>query len=252
MFVIDPTNCSAFTVGSEGIGDQGTAVAFSSPFQAVNCSTLGFSPKMTIAQLGGHKFTSRGKDPSLQFDLNTTPGDANLKSVTVTLPKAFEIDQSHLGNLCSKGQLEREHCAGRQPIGFVKDETPLLEKPLEGPAYAVSGFANGKNVLPHIVFILGGQVTIMPQGESTATKGGLKTVVPVIPDAPVGHFRLTLLGGAQGYITNTQSLCASAPPTTVQLNGQNGKSVTQQVKTKAACKAKRHKRKSGRRRHGRR
>ena len=88
---------------------------------------------MSIAQLGGHKFTARAKDPSLQFDLNTNPGDANIKSVTVTLPKAFHIAQEHLGNLCSKGQLEREHCAGRQPIGSVIDETPLLEKPLEGP-----------------------------------------------------------------------------------------------------------------------
>ena len=65
-------------------------------------------------------------------------------------------------------------------------------------------------------------------------------MVPVVPDAPVGHFRLTLFGGAQGYISNTESLCAAPTVTTVQFNGQNGKSVTQQVKTKAACKAKKH------------
>ncbi len=252
-FMINPTNCSEFHTTSEGIGDQGTAVSFTSPFIAVNCSTLGFAPKMTIAQLGGHKFTRRAKDPSLQFDLNTQAGDANLKSVTVTLPNAFHIAQSHLGNLCSKGQLEREHCAGRQPIGSVIDETPLLEAPLEGPAYAVSGFAGNGNVLPHIVFILNGQVTIMPQGEShTLSNGRLQTVIPVVPDAPVGHFRLTLLGGEHGYIENSENLCAAPTVTTVQLNGQNGKSVTQQVKTKAACKAKKHKRhKRHKRHHGR-
>ncbi|MGA8746206.1 MAG: hypothetical protein WB507_10120, partial [Solirubrobacterales bacterium] len=201
-FMINPTNCSAFQTVSEGVGDQGTAVSFSSPFIAVNCGALPFSPKMSVTQLGGHKATARGKDPALQFDLNAQEGDANLKSVSVTLPKAFEIDQRHLGNLCSKAQLEKEHCAGRQPIGFVKDETPLLEKPLEGPAYAVSGFASGGNVLPHIAFILGGQVTLVPQAESHTISGGrLKTIVPVIPDAPVGHFRFSLLGGAQGYIS---------------------------------------------------
>ncbi len=241
-FMINPTNCSEFHTVSEGVGDQGTAVAFSSPFIAVNCETLPFSPKMTITQLGGHRFTARGKDPSLRFDLNTTAGDANLSSATVTLPKSFEIDQRHLGNLCSKAELEKEHCAGRQPIGYVSDETPLLEKPLEGPAYAVSGFATGTNVLPHIVFILGGQVTVMPEGESTTISGGrLKTVVPVIPDVPIGHFRLTLLGGAHGYISNTESLCAAKPVIAVTLNGQNGKSVSQQVKTKTACKAKKSK-----------
>ena len=52
----------------------------------------------------------------------------------------------------------------------------------------------------------------MPQAESTTIAGGrLKTVVPVIPDAPIGHFRFTLLGGAQGYISNTESLCAAKP-----------------------------------------
>ena len=37
-FTINPTNCdAAFTVDSQGIGDQGTVTDFSSYFQAVNC-----------------------------------------------------------------------------------------------------------------------------------------------------------------------------------------------------------------------
>ena len=208
---------------------------------------------MTITQLGGHRATARSKVPSLRFDLTTNPGDSNIKSVTVTLPKAFEIDQEHLGNLCSKAQLEREHCAGRQPIGTVIDETPLLEKPLTGYAYAVSGYGGSGNVLPHVVFILGGQVTIMPQGESTSIGGGkLRTVVPVVPDAPIGHFRLTLFGGSQGYLVNTRSLCGSPPVIGIQFNGQNGKSVTQNVKTKAACKAKKKAKRHISKRHRRR
>ena len=198
---------------------------------------------MTISQLGGHKATARGKDPSLQFDLNTQPGDANIKSVTVTLPRTFEIDQEHLGNLCDKAELERERCAGRQPIGAVKDETPLLEAPLEGLAYAVSGFGGSGSVLPHVVFILGGQVTVMPEGESvTGQRRRATHHDPHVPDVPIGHFRLTLYGGGQGYLSNTQSLCASPIVSSVQLNGQNGKTVTEQVKAKTACKAKHHKR----------
>jgi hypothetical protein len=247
-FMINPTNCSEFHTVSEGIGDQGTAVAFTSPFIAVNCSTLGFSPKMTVTQLGGRKSTQRGKQPSLQFDLDTTPGDANLKSVAVTLPRAFEIDQSHLGNLCSKSQLETDHCAGRQPIGTVKDETPLLEAPLQGNAYAVTGLGGG--VLPHVVFILGGQVTVMPQGESkTIDNGELKTTIPVIPDVPIGHFRLTLFGGGQGYLSNTQSLCSSPTVSTVEIDAQNGKRLTEHVKTKTACPAKKKARRHSARRH---
>jgi hypothetical protein len=231
-FMINPTNCAPMSVGSEGIGDQGTVANFSSYFDAVNCSTLGFEPKMTIKQLGGRGATARSKDPSLRFDLYTNPGDANIHSVAVTLPTAFEIDQRHLGNLCSRSELAATRCAGRQAIGTVVTETPLLEAPLAGPAYAVSGYGR----LPHLAFILAGQVTVIPQAESSSVNGGhLKTVVPVVPDAPIGHFRLTLFGGGQGYLTNTRSLCASPPVSTISFAAQNGMRLTRQVKAKTAC-----------------
>ncbi len=231
-FMINPTNCSPMSVESQGIGDQGTVANFSSYFHVDNCGTLAFKPSMKVTQLGGKKQTMRSQDPALRFDLNTRSGDANVKSVAVTLPKAFAVDQRHLGNICSKAQLMSEHCAGRQGIGTVEVNTPLLESPLTGPAYAVSGY--GK--LPHLAFILGGQVTIIPEAESRSVKGGhLKTSVPVVPDAPIGHFRLTLYGGKQGYVINTRSLCANPSYTTVEYTAQNGKKLTQKVKTKAAC-----------------
>jgi hypothetical protein len=238
-FMIDPTNCSEFHTTSEGVGDQGTAVAFSSPFIAVNCFALPFAPKMSITQLGGHKATSRSKDPSLAIELNTRAGDANIKSIAVTLPKAFEIDQRHLGNICDRSELASDHCAGKQAIGEATTTTPLLEAPLKGPVYAVSGFG----VLPHLAFILGGQVTLMPEAESSSVQHGrLKTVVPVVPDAPIGNFRFTLFGGSQGYLSNTQSLCSAPTDSTIEFDAQNGKTETQQVKTKTACGAKTAKR----------
>ncbi len=62
-FMINPTNCSPFQTVSEGVGDQGTAVAFSSSVHAVNCATLPFKPKMTVTQLGGHKATIARQGP---------------------------------------------------------------------------------------------------------------------------------------------------------------------------------------------
>ncbi|HEY1284594.1 MAG TPA: hypothetical protein VGF04_00760, partial [Solirubrobacterales bacterium] len=238
-FMINPTNCSPFSVASQGVGDQGTVADFSSYFQTIDCATLSFKPKMTLRQLGGRKATRRSKDPALRFDLRTRSGDANIKSLSVTLPKAFEIDQRHLGNICSKAQLAAEHCAGRQPIGTATTTTPLLDQPLKGPAYAVSGFGR----LPHVVFILGGQVTIMPDAESTSVKGRLKTTVPVVPDAPVGHFRLNLFGGKHGYIANTRDLCKSSGALIVDYTAQNGDTLRQRVRPKTACaKGRRHKR----------
>ena len=240
-FTINPTNCSKFLVESQGIGDQGTVADFSSPFTAVNCAALPFHPHMTISQLGGRGAATRGKNPSIHFELETRAGDANIKSLSVTLPNSLEIDQNHLGNICAKSELEATHCAGRQPIGKVEDETPLLERPLEGLAYAVSGYRG----LPHVAFILAGQVTVIPQAASkTVGHQRLRTTLPVLPDVPVGRFQLTLFGKGQGYLANTRSLCDQTSTVIIEYAAQNGRRLTQKAPIKAACggTSKRHKR----------
>jgi hypothetical protein len=242
-FTINPTNCSPFTVDSQGIGDQGTITDFSSYFNAVNCGTLPFKPKMTIRQLGGRKKTHRATNPQLQFDLRTRPGDANIKSLSVTLSSAFEIDQRHLGNICSEKELAATQCAGRTPIGTATTTTPLLDQPLTGPAYAVSGSGG----LPRLAFILNGQVNLVPRADTTTTAHGqLQTTVPVVPDAPIGHFRLNVFGGKTGYLINTRDICAHTPVARVAYTSQNGKTSSETVKVKAACgkKSKRSKRHS--------
>jgi hypothetical protein len=235
-FILNPTNCQPLAVDSKGSGDQGTVADFSSYFQAANCADLGFKPQMAMRYLSGGKV--RAKNPSLEFQLKTRPGDANIKSVAVTLSKAFAIDQRHLGNLCSETELVQSKCAGRAAIGTATTKTPLLDQPLAGPVYAVSG----KGGLPRLAFVLNGQVPLVPRAKSSSVdKGALKTVVPTIPDAPIGDFRLTLLGGRKGYLINTRSLCAHPVMSTVEYVAQSGRKLTQNVKTKAPCATKRSK-----------
>jgi len=228
-FILNPTNCKPMSVDSKGVGDQGTTVGFSSHFQAANCAPLPFKPQMTITQKAAA--TARAKNPSFEFHLRTRPGDANIKSVAVTLSKAFAIDQRHLGNICSEAQLAQTKCAGRAAIGSAVTKTPLLDQPLAGPVYAVSG----KGGLPRLAFVLDGQVPLVPRAQSSSVKGALKTVVPTVPDAPIGDFRLTLLGGKKGYLINTRSLCAHPVVSTVEYVAQSGKKLTQNVKAKAPC-----------------
>ena len=245
-FTINPTNCSPFTVDSQGIGDQGTVTDFSSFFQVVNCAALPFKPNTKIRQLGGKKATSGSANPGLQIDLRTRNGDANIKSLSVTLPNAFAIDQRHLGNICSEKELTEKRCAGRTPIGKASTTTPLLDQPLSGPVYAVSGSGG----LPKLAFILDGQVNLLPRAETkTITKNGsgfLQTTAPVVPDAPIGHFALTVFGGKTGYLVNTRSLCAKQPVVKVAYIGQNAKTRSESVKIKTAC----GKRQARKKRHG--
>jgi hypothetical protein len=237
-FMINPTNCRPFSVESQGVGDQGTVADFSSYFQSVDCETLPFKPRMSIRQIGGRRGTHRGSNPALQFDLKTRPGDANIKSLAVTLPKAFEIDQRHLGNICSEKELAEKECAGRTAIGRASTTTPLLDQPLRGPVYAVSGSGG----LPKLAFLLNGQVNLVPRAETKTVVGRksgigrLQTTVPVIPDAAIGHFHLNVFGGKIGYLANTQNLCEGKPPVVeVSYKGQNGRTYKQGVSVGTSC-----------------
>ncbi len=239
-FAINPTNCSPLSVDSQGIGDQGTVTDFSSYFHVVNCHSLRFKPEMTFRMLGGRKKAQRSANPPLRIDLRTQPGDANLKSLTVTLPKAVEIDQHHLGNICSEKELAADQCAGRTQIGRAFTKTPLLDQPLSGPVYAVSGSGG----LPKLAFILNGQVDLVPRAETKTRKGRLQTTAPVIPDAQIGHFRFDVFGGKTGYLTNTRDICRHTPTVTVSYLAQNGMKWKQTTRLKVpACG--RHGRKSG-------
>ena len=230
-FTMNPTNCSATSIGSKGIGDQGTVVDFSSYFHPVNCYALGFKPHMGIKHVGSRKETTRGKNPSLRFNLTTRPGDANIKSISVTLPRAFEIDQRHLGNICSEKELAATECAGKQAIGEATTRTPLLDAPLGGPVYAVSGSGG----LPRLAFILNGQVNLLPRADTKTVGGRLQTTVPVVPDAPIGAFHLTIFGGKRGYLINTRDICKQPPVIKVAFAGQNNKTRSERVKTKVGC-----------------
>ena len=74
-----PDQLLDFSVDTQGIGDQGTVTDFSSYFHAVNCATLGFKPQDDGRQIGGKEDAGRRRNPRLRFDLDTRPGDANIR-----------------------------------------------------------------------------------------------------------------------------------------------------------------------------
>jgi hypothetical protein len=219
------------SVASRGIGDQGAITDFASYFQAINCANLPFAPRFSVRQLGGLKQSHRSANPALRFDLKTRPGEANIRTIAVTLPSAYSIDQRHLGNICAEKELVSTKCAGRTPIGKASTETPLLDQSLAGPVYAVSGGGG----LPRLAFVLDGQVNLLPRAESLGVRNGLKTTVPVVPDAPIGHFVLDVFGGKHGYLQNTRDVCARPPAIKVEYKAQSGRTFARTVKVRTPC-----------------
>jgi hypothetical protein len=217
-FILNPTNCDPMSVTGTVTGGgadfdnpaDDTVKPVSTPFQVAGCGNLGFHPTLSGQILNGTQGIHRSDHPNLQFNLGYTLGDANLASVGVLLPQSFQIDQANLGNICSETQLATQECAGRNPVGTASATTPLLGSTLSGPVYAVSGSGG----LPKLAVILHGPpadpVKLLVRGITSTVGARILNTFPLVPDAPVSNFQLTLNGGPTGYLVNNTNVCGAS------------------------------------------
>jgi hypothetical protein len=228
-FTLNPTNCDPFSIEATISGDEGAVTKAASHFQAANCAGLGFDPKLSIKLQGAAK---RLGHPALRAVLKTRPGEANLSRVTVVMPKNELLDNSHLGNICSRVQFAADACPADSVYGTATAVTPLLDKPLKGKVY----LRPGKHELPDLVADLRGQFDIEVSAHIDSPKGeGLRARFENIPDAPVSEFVLEMDGGKKGLLINSKGICSVDRRTKQMLRGQNGAQVSRRTKLQAPC-----------------
>ena len=232
----NPTNCKPRTIEAHLTGAgadvnttaDDTAKDISTTFQVANCSRLGFRPKLHFRLVGG---TNRGDHPSLKATLKTHPGDANLRKVSVTLPRSAFLDQGHIRTVCTRVQFRADECPQGSIYGFARAYTPLLDQPVEGPLILRSS----SHSLPDLVMQLKGVVDVVVVGRIDAVNGGIRTTFEGIPDQPIDKFTLTLQGGGKGLLINSTDLCGTNSPSTVKMDGQNGAKSDGRPRLKNSC-----------------
>ncbi len=248
-FSLNGTNCdpSAFAGTLHGGGSNPddpasfSSVTASSPYQASGCDALPFGPRLYLRFFGA---TKRAKNPKLRAILLARPGDANISRAAVTLPKSVILDQASIGRVCTRVQFDAGECPSNSVYGFAEADSPLLDGPLKGPVYLRSS----NNTLPDLVAALHGQVDIELAGRTDTVRGRIRNTFDTVPDVPVSRFVLTIRGGKRrGLLVNTQNLCARRQFARLDLNAQNGRSLTKKrLKIRKPC---RRKRRHGRRTH---
>jgi hypothetical protein len=240
-FSLNPTNCEGFTVTTHVFGNEGGSAQLDSPFQVANCASLPFGPLLKLRFSGGVK---RRGHPAIHAFLTAAKGEANTKSVAVALPKGEQLDNSHIGTVCTRVQFSAHACPAGSLLGNAEVSTPLLDEPLRGHAYLRSS----NEELPNLVVDLHGQIDIVLVGViDTVRDGALRVTFNRLPDAPVSKFKLDLAGGSKGLIINSQGLCGRAKSASLRLVGQNDAVIKTAAKLKATCgSTARHKRGSRR------
>ncbi len=234
-FALNPTNCRPLSVSAEIFGTEGATADPSTPFQVANCRVLRFTPKLGLRFSGSLKAAG---NPAVTAKL-TYPGgsgSANIASTRVTLPATELIDSAHIRNPCTRVQFAANACPPVSVIGYASAETPLLEKPLEGPVYLRSS----SHKLPDIVAALRGQINIDLDGRVDSIHQRIRTSFETVPDAPVSKFTLSLYGGQKGLLSNSTNLCSSTQRINVSMVGQNGKTISESPVLATSC-GKKHK-----------
>jgi hypothetical protein len=260
-FVLNPTNCERTSTASTVLGSglnfgsdfDDQPITVTSPFQAADCASLGFAPKLDLSLKGS---TKRGGTPKFKAVLTARPGDANVGEAQVTLPHSEFLEQAHIKTICTRVQFKEgvvpgEKCPAASVYGYAKATTPLLDEPLQGPVYLRSSSHN----LPDLVAALNsGKINIALAGHIDSVKGGrIRNTFEAVPDAPVTKFTLEMQGGKKGLLVNSTNLCKSTNRAISHFIGQNGKVYDTKPVLKADCKkakkqkknAKRHARTAG-------
>ena len=234
-FMINPTNCSPFTVDSKGIGDQGTVTDFASYFHVDNCSPLPFKPKMSRQGRWVARSRRAGQEPAPAV----RPSDSRReRQHQVALGDPVE-------RVRDRPAPPRQHLlgegAGRKA---VRRAAPRSGWRAPIPRCSISRLpdpctrSRDPGGLPRLAFILNGQVNLVPRADTETVKGGrLKTTVPVVPDAPIGHFQLTVFGGKTGYLINTRdTLQARAGGADRATRPRTARRCTQKTRVKTAVR----------------
>jgi hypothetical protein len=221
-FIFNPSSCDPLAIHGTLTAVDGTVQEADAPFQATGCGNLPFSPKLSATADGK---TSEKSGAGLKVTLTQPAGQANVKSVSVQLPKRLTARGSTVTGACREDAFKADPatCANAQ-VGTVHAETPLLSGPLDGPVYLVA-HATG---LPTLEALMRGQgLNIGLSGTVTFGASGITSAFNAVPDVPITRFVLNLPKGPHSALSASKGLCGGGLTMPATIIGQNRARIAQ-------------------------
>jgi hypothetical protein len=225
-FLLNPTNCSTeYTETSLTSTFGATQTGLNSPLQAEGCSSLAFKPAFAASTGASH---SKTNGASLTTTLTVAPGQSNIKSVFVTLPKLLPSRLTTLQKACLAKTFEENplSCAKVSPgseVGTATAITPVLPVAMKGPAFLVS---HAGEEFPSLELVLEGDgVRTIVEGKTHIKNEITTTNFEATPDVPVSSITVNLPTGPHSALTTerlTTNLCTAKLVMPTIITGQNG------------------------------
>jgi hypothetical protein len=207
-------------------GYEGTSEPVSYPFQATNCATLPFAPKLT-ASVAGQGSKADGTTFSVIVE-SAGLGQANIHKVDLTIPSVLPSRLTTIQKACLEAVFSANpaSCDEGSLIGEGIVHTPVFKNPLRGPAYLVS---HGGAAFPDVEFVLQGEgVKIVVDGKTYIHGGVTYSKFETSPDAPFTKFETIFPAGPHSALTpsvaenENYNLCKKSITLPTEITGQNG------------------------------
>ena len=230
-FEFNPTNCSPMAITGTLTGYEGTSEPVSYPFQATNCATLPFAPKLT-ASVAGQGSKADGTTFSVTVE-SAGLGQANIHKVDLTIPSVLPSRLTTIQKACLEAVFNANpaSCDEGSLIGEGIVHTPVFKNPLRGPAYLVS---HGGAAFPDVEFVLQGEgVKIVVDGKTYIHGGVTYSKFETSPDAPFTKFETIFPAGPHSALTpsvaenENYNLCKKSITLPTEITGQNGAFISQ-------------------------
>lgn len=219
-FIVNPTNCSRHVVQATIHTTLGAAASASTPFAVNGCNALGFAPHLTAAT-SAHVSRTLGTSLVVRVAAPSSH-EASIRSVKVDLPKALPSRLTTLHKACPAAVFATNpaHCPPGSRVGSAVAKTPLLSRPLVGPAYLVS---HENEAFPNLVVALESEgIAVRLVGATTIKHGVTSSSFRALPDAPVTAFELKLPAGTGSLFAGFGNLCHESLAMPVRMTGANG------------------------------
>jgi hypothetical protein len=222
-YILNPTNCGAFETQSTVTSTLNTSFVAKSPFQVEGCSALPFKPGFTASTSGK---ASKPEGASLVTTMTSTPGQSNIKSVLVQLPKQLPSRLTTLQKACLAKTFEENpfNCSKESMVGTASAVTPVLPNVMKGPAILVS---HAGEEFPSLELVLeADNVRVIVEGKTHITKGITTTNFAATPDVPVSSVTVALPLGPFSALAlerpGRTNLCTEKLVMPTTITGQNG------------------------------
>lgn len=215
-FMFNSTSCGTVGASAAFISDLGSSASSASALATTGCGNVPFAPQMSVDLTGGLKKDAK---PGVLARLAVPAGHANVRKVSMALPKGIGADIAALSSMCSAQAYASDSCPSGSVIGSAKAISPALPGELTGPVTLIK---REGSALPDLGIRLRGLVAVDLVGSMSLGSGNrLVATFDGIPDVPLSLFELGLAGGSKGALVVSDDIC-DAPDISATISAHTG------------------------------